>query len=299
MDADTVRANLRSAIDLAKAIASAAPEHPSEVEPRTRPAPDREPSVVSRHMGSGNGQRATDDTAPMAFVSWAHTHVSWDEAQEQDWQSQVANFTLTLRTLGIDAELDLFHMDDADVDWTRFGPKGVRDAEHVLIVVSQAWAERWEGDNPVHEGAGAVAEADELRGLFGRDQGEFQRKCFVIQFPGVPTSAIPNGLSRLPRYRVDVEDPDSYTDLLRALTGQPRFPKPPVGRMPILPPEVLGREVVDRDEALEALRARLRDTQHRESPGTKDDDVMRSSSLRGMIESLLREPPATEGEEPQ
>lgn len=227
-------------------------------------------------------------TAPTAFISWAHRHASWDDLQERDWQSQVANFALSLRRLGVDADIDLFHMDDAQVDWTRFGPRGVRDSDHVLVVISKAWSERWEGDNPAYEGAGAVAEADELRGLFAKDQTGFQAKCSIVQFPGVRASEIPHGLSRLPRYKVDVENPDSYTDLLRALTGQPRFPKPPLGKMPVLPPVVLGRDVEDADEALEALRERLVGGTGAEV-GTDEAASMKHSTLKGLIESLLQE----------
>ena len=225
--------------------------------------------------------------APTAFISWAHRHASWDTEQERDWQAQVANFAISLRTLGIDADLDLFHLDDPAIDWTRFGPKSVRDNEHVLIVVSQAWMERWHGDNPPHEGAGAVAEADELRGLFSADQAEFQRRCFMIQFPDVSPSEIPYGLNRLPRYSIDVEDPDSYDPLLRALTGQPRYPKPPLGEVPVLPAEVLGESLADVDEAIAALKDRLRRPKTR---GTnRDTKSMFDSATRGFIEALLQE----------
>lgn len=276
---------LALAVRLAKAIAAAAPARPSVEDEAGVPRPSPARSDAPQTLGT---PVQGISTAPTVFISWAHRHASWDDSQERDWQSEVANFALSLRRLGVDADIDLFHMDDVHVDWTRFGPRGVRDSDHVLIVISKAWAERWEGDNATHEGAGAVAEADELRGLFASDQTGFQRKCSIIQFPGVRATEIPNGLSRLPRYKVNVDNPDSYTDLLRALTGQPRFPKPPLGKMPVLPPVVLGRDVEDRDEALEALRERLIVGNGRE-PTTDEADSMKRSTLKGLIESLLQE----------
>ncbi len=169
---------------------------------------------------------------PTAFVSWAHSHSTWTREQASDWESQVAAFVALLRLLGIRGEVDLFHLDEP-VDWTRYGPHQVESAKYTLIVMSRAWAERWSGTNPPREGAGAAAEADALKGLFTRDQEAWQRRAVVVMFPDVESSVVPPDLQRVSRVSVDPSDPDSFEPLIRMLTEQPRYPKPPVGEVPV------------------------------------------------------------------
>jgi hypothetical protein len=256
------------------------------------PSPRRAPARPTTATKGGS--------ASPVFVSWAHSHASWDSTQEKNWQSEVVAFTATLRQFGIDAEVDLFHLDDPAVDWTRFGPKHAAAASAVLIVMSEAWAERWDGRNTSLEGAGAVAEADVLHGLFEDDQAEFQRRCFVVLLSGHARREIPLGLRRLPSYPVSADDPDSYGPLLRALTEKPQFVKPPLGELPTLPADVLN-EHLDVQQQLEELRRRLETSEERSglrpraggkhrgpSRSTLELDSMRQAALRGLIEVLLR-----------
>jgi hypothetical protein len=50
---------------------------------------------------------------PVAFVSWAHG--------DQEWEKTLAAFAFGLRANGIEAELDLFHLDSPEVDWSTYG----------------------------------------------------------------------------------------------------------------------------------------------------------------------------------
>jgi hypothetical protein len=174
-----------------------------------------------------------------AFVSWAHRHAEMSNAESQEWERQIVEFTTVLRQLGVDADLDLFHLDDTTVDWTRFGPDRIKEKEFVFIAVSRAWTERWEGRNAPTEGAGAALEADVLKGLFQKNQGEFQRRVKVVILPGQSDHDTPHELNRLVKYFPDPTDPDSFEPLLRALTSQPRYPVPPLGDVPVLHPRVV------------------------------------------------------------
>lgn len=190
--------------------------------------------------GTAGADAADIDTyqppVPSAFISWAHKHSSMTPADAQEWERQVAEFATDLRQIGIDVDVDLYHLDDPEVDWTRFGPDAVRNQEFILIAASPAWRERWEGTNHPAEGAGAAAEADALKGLFHQDQLEFQRRVKVILLPGQDaSSSVPVELWRLTRYEIDPDNPDSPLPLLRAMTGQPLYVKPPLGAVPILP----------------------------------------------------------------
>ena len=65
---------------------------------------------------------------------------------------------------------------------------GARQGPHervVIVVLSEAWKQRWQGTNAPTVGAGAVAEADTLQGIFGKNQAEFQRKTLLVLLPGV------------------------------------------------------------------------------------------------------------------
>lgn len=175
---------------------------------------------------------------PTALVSWAHRGEDWSDEQAAAWTQEVVEFTGALRANGIDADLDLFHADEADVDWTRFGPRSVADSQFVIVAISEAWAQRWSGTNNPSKGAGAVAEADALKGLFQKDQSAWQRKVIVVVLPSESEVAIPDDLMRATRFWVDPDEPDSIETLLRTLTGQPQYAKPQLGRVPVLPPTV-------------------------------------------------------------
>jgi hypothetical protein len=172
------------------------------------------------------------------FVSWAHTAANWSDAQTASWAREVIEFTGKLRGFGLDAELDLFHTHETETDWTRFGPQQVEQSEFVILVMSQSWAERWSGKNNPTEGAGAVAEADALRGLFARHQADWQKKVLIALLPGKRSDIIPLDLARVNHYTVDPDDPTTFDNLLRSITSQPLYVKPDLGEVPVLPPAV-------------------------------------------------------------
>jgi hypothetical protein len=187
--------------------------------------------------GTGLNADQYEPAVPTAFITWAHRHSSMSTEAAQEWERQVAEFATTLRQIGVDVDVDLYHLDDAEVDWTRYGPDAIRGRDFVLVAASPAWKERWEGTNHPAEGAGAAAEADALKGIFQQDQMNFQRRVKIVLLGGQQAgTAVPAELWRLARYEIEPEDPDSALPLLRAMTGQPRYLKPPLGAVPILPP---------------------------------------------------------------
>lgn len=189
---------------------------------------------------------ATDEAAELraaarpvtVFVSWAHRSEQSTDAEASAWTQMVVEFAGALRSQGVDADLDLFHAHEPDIDWTRFGPLAVERSQFVIVAISQAWAERWSGTNTPTVGAGAVGEADALRGLFAKDQVAWQRKAMVVVLPSQDDHVIPADLMRATRFWVDPANPDSLETLLRTVTGQPLYAKPQLGRVPVLPPTV-------------------------------------------------------------
>ena len=166
------------------------------------------------------------------MVSWAHANTDWDENQTAQWEQGVKEFAQLLRTCGVDVDLDLWHLSETSIDWTRWGPDKVRTSEFVIVVLSEAWKQRWQGTNAPTVGAGAVAEADTLKGIFGKNQAEFQRKTLLVLLPDVPRDVVPEDLYRLNRFQVAELTPAGVDDLLRAIFDAPKHTAPPVGAPP-------------------------------------------------------------------
>jgi hypothetical protein len=132
-----------------------------------------------------------------------------------------------LRAHGVDADLD--HLSDTTIDWTRWGQGKVRTSDFVIVALSEAWKQRWQGTYAPTVGAGAVAEADELKGIFGQNQAEFQRKTLLALLPGVPSEVVPGDLYRLNRFRIDELTREGVDNLLRAIFDAPKHVGSPVG----------------------------------------------------------------------
>jgi hypothetical protein len=248
------------------------------------------PTVIPTVSASDGGPRART-----VFITWAHSDEAWSSSRAKAWQTQIADFAATLVELGIDTDIDLFHLDEP-VDWTRFGPRGVQAAELTLVVMSQAWAERWSGTNTATVGAGAAAEADTLRGLFTKNQQEWQRRVVVVMFPDVSDIVVPPDLERITRLYVDLEDPDSVEAVIRLVTGQPRFPKPKLGKVPALGPDdtFRGHGGAARDLRLRLMETRrrmrqLKSTHSEAATNELRELAMRESALQGFIDAILKE----------
>jgi hypothetical protein len=171
-----------------------------------------------------------------ALVSWSHSDPGWDDAARQRHLSDVHTFTDLLRASGVDADVDLYHFTEG-VDWTRWGPSLVASLDVILVVCSHGWRVAWEGNGDPTMGAGAAAEADALKSLYNRDRSEFVRRVRLVLLPNSSSDDVPNGLDMVTRYRLSSIDQAGVVDLLRDLTGQPRFAPAPLGPVPALPLE--------------------------------------------------------------
>lgn len=169
---------------------------------------------------------------PSALVSWAHKNIGWDDTQAEAWISQVLQFASLLVGNGIDAELDLWNDSDPQIDWTRWGPEQVAKSDFVIVAISQAWKERWEGSNNPKQGAGAVAEANALKGRFNTDQEVFQKRTIIVLLPGATEDDVPQDLHHLFRITVDDICLDGIEGVLRTLFASPKYEKPPLGSQP-------------------------------------------------------------------
>jgi hypothetical protein len=168
---------------------------------------------------------------PTAFVSWAH--------HDSAWESTVFAFVRGLYANGIAAEVDLFHVSDPRVNWADYGPATIESSDYVLIAVSPAYKRRWAGTEDPTVGAGAVSEANTLKSIFSDDRNEFQRKVKVVVLPGASDDDIPLPIkAHISRFHIDPAVESSFEDLVRMLTGQDAFVRPPLSPVPVLPARV-------------------------------------------------------------
>ncbi|MBO1765450.1 toll/interleukin-1 receptor domain-containing protein [Allobranchiibius sp. GilTou38] len=248
-------------------------------------------------MGASDTRPSDGLASPQVFVSWAHANEDWDATESGEWQRQVIEFTTQLRQLGIDADVDLYHLNDDDVDWTRFGPSSVEKCDYVIVVVSRGWSERWTGTNSPTLGAGAAAEADVMHGEFSANQQAWQRKIKLVVLQGAEGADIPPGLQRVSRFNVDPSDPDSFEDLIRTLTGQPVHLKPEMGQIPVLPAKTVdylrsSRTRARKDNSQQRLlELRLENLQRRLEAAvrtSKDVGPLRQeqAAVQGMLDAL-------------
>jgi hypothetical protein len=218
---DQARNNLRTfALTMAGRAAAAAFDVPT-VTGGTVQGPN---GVGSNETGVG-----PDPRHPTAFVIWAHG--------DRTWEQTVYDFTVGLRGCGIDADVDLFHQHDPGVDFTTLGPRAINSSDFVLIAVSAAYRERWEGTNDPTAGAGAVREANVLKSLFNENQDVFRHKVKVVVLPGATDVDIPGEIkASVVHFAISAFDADGLEPLLRTITRQPAHAKPILGALPRLPP---------------------------------------------------------------
>lgn len=177
------------------------------------------------------------------FISWAHRDPDWDEVRAELWTELVREFAELLVHSGIaQTDIDLWHLDEAEPDWTRWGPQQIKASDYVIVPLSVAWKQAWEGTGDPSAGAGAAGEANELRGLFQRNRLLFQKKVLLVVLPELDDPPrkeevlLPDDLRGVQRRYVTEVTKSGLTEVLRLITAQPRYVKPIPGEMLDLPP---------------------------------------------------------------
>jgi hypothetical protein len=182
--------------------------------------------------------RPADADRPLtALISWAHSDADWSQDQVSRREQDVLRLAAGLRAKGIDVDLDLYHAVD-DVDWTRWGSQRVADVDVVLVVVSQAWKDAWEGRGDLRRNIGVGAEADALRSLSMESRVALLSKCRLLMLPNSHSRHIPDGLHGVPRHVIGGFDGSVLEAVVRDLTKQPFYSKPLLGAIPVLPPSL-------------------------------------------------------------
>ena len=163
------------------------------------------------------------------LLSYAHENADHDESVRRLW--------LLLRSLGVDAKLDVTATAQRQF-WPEWMTEQVRESDFVLVVASPGYRERAENRGDVTVGRGVRWESRQLQDRFYAAPEAGLRSILPVVLPGGDDAGLPDWL--LPAsatvFRLAEIDQPAVEPLLRVLTGQPLDVEPPLGQVPVLLP---------------------------------------------------------------
>ncbi len=163
------------------------------------------------------------EEAPRVFISYSHDSTAH--------RGKVLAFADRLRAEGIEAEIDQYEQFPPE-GWNAHCAREIRRVDRVLIVCTEIYRRRWDGEEEPGRGNGVRSEANLIRNYFFEDGSE-SSKFIPILFDGATVAHIPGELQGLGRYAV--ETGDGYDELYWLLTGQHDTPKGPIGPRRVRP----------------------------------------------------------------
>ncbi|MEU8080299.1 SEFIR domain-containing protein [Catellatospora citrea] len=175
--------------------------------------------------------KVIDSGAPVRVV----VSYAWDK-DHRDHRENVRALVELLRASGIDARMDL-HEQDRPLDWPLWFEGELRTADFVVVAASATYKKRAEGLASPDEGRGVQFEAGLLRDLVIADRRKWSEKILTVLLPGTSIEDIPLFLNPQSWIWKPVKSltPHGVEDIVRILTGQPRYRRPPLGPVPRLP----------------------------------------------------------------
>lgn len=170
-----------------------------------------------------------DPSPRRVLISYAH--------ESPEHMADVERLYKLLRGNGVDAQLDLVAAEEP-VDWVLWMTREIREADHVLMIISPSYKRGFESDEPAEHGAGVGWEARIIRDEIYRDQASARRKFLTVLLPGGRREDIPDVLQpgAGSRYHVGDFTVTGAETLIRWLTRQPAHVAPKLGAIPHLPP---------------------------------------------------------------
>lgn len=159
------------------------------------------------------------------FVSYAQ--------ESPEHQERVKQFTNQLRHDGLDATMDLFDPNPPE-GLPQWMVNQIRRAAFVLMVITETYRKRFEGDEELGKGKGVKWEGGIVtRSLY---DSEFRTGKFLpVVFGSEHATSMPTIFVGNVYY--DVSKPDRLEALVRLMTDQPAHVPAPLGKVPHLPPK--------------------------------------------------------------
>ena len=163
-------------------------------------------------------------TTPKVFISYSH-----DSEQHKQRVLELAD---RLRNDGIDCELDQYETSPLG-GWPQWMTQQIQDADFILVVCTETYAERFAGKGATSIGQGVKWEGAIInQNLYEAAQKNAQFLPVIF----TPTDSRFRPLVLRPVTHYNVGTDDGYEDLYRRLTNQPLTPKPELGKIKPLPP---------------------------------------------------------------
>lgn len=159
------------------------------------------------------------------FVSYA-----WED--DGTHQPRVVRFTNDLREYGLDAIVDVFESSPPN-GWPMWMLKQIQRADFVLMVITETYRRRFEGDEQPGVGKGVKWEG----GIVTREvyDSEFRNDKFLpVVFGKQHLASMPTIFKGNTHW--DVSDPERLKELVMFMTGQPLYIPARLGSIPVLPP---------------------------------------------------------------
>jgi tetratricopeptide (TPR) repeat protein len=153
------------------------------------------------------------------FISYSH--------DSPEHEANVLALAKRLREDGIDAVLDQYESFPAE-GWDLWGQRQILAARFVLVVCTETYRRRFDGEEEPGKGLGATSEARFIRQLLYK-AGGINEKFFPILLSDADGEHIPLKLQEYQPFPLYTEQ--GYEDLRLLLTGQSRV------RKPALPPQ--------------------------------------------------------------
>jgi tetratricopeptide (TPR) repeat protein len=154
---------------------------------------------------------------PKVFISYSH--------DSPLHEAKVLALSNRLRADGIDAVLDQYETFPPQ-GWIQWMKHQVRDARFVLVVCTETYRRRWDGEEEAGMGLGATYESGLILQLLYNASAVNERFVPVLLGEG-DAQHIPLDLQRYTHYPVHNE---GYERLYRLITGQSKVQKPTLGK---------------------------------------------------------------------
>lgn len=180
--------------------------------------------------------------APRVLISYAHDDLGHE--------SQVHALYQLLRSYGIDAVIDLEAADRPQY-WPDWMSRQIRENEFILVIGSPQYRQSAEGLLPADQRKGVRWEARMLKDLFYADEGAARNRILPVLLPGRTAADLPDWLSpgAATHYEISELSLEGVGHLLRVLTDQPSFVKPPLGPPTVLPTGQTIADIAVKDRA--------------------------------------------------
>ncbi len=164
------------------------------------------------------------ESTKKVFISYSHDSLTHSR--------QVLQLSDSLRKLGVDVELDQYHVRPPN-GWPRWCEEQLEpeNADFVLVICSEVYRQRVQNKTLADEGRGVFWEGGII---YSYIYNEKENKRFIpVLLPGAQEDDTPRPLRDGTRYLLNAFNLDDagFESLYRELTGQPAVIKPPLGKI--------------------------------------------------------------------